>query len=80
MTPNFEEREIWTIGRRGSTACVTATIYLNSIVATACPESVTEHQVEKALNREFPRHTFVFNGFGGHYIRCDADRFPNDGV
>ena len=80
MTPNYEEREIWTTGRRGNTACVTATIYPNSIVATACPESITERQTEKALNREFPRHTFVFNGFGGDYIRCDADRWTDDGL
>ena len=78
--PNYEEREIWTTGRRGCDTSVSATIYPHIIVATACPESITERQTEKALNREFPRHTFVFNGFGGHYIRCDADRFPNDGV
>ena len=77
---NYVTHEIWTTGRRQCDACVTATVYPRIIVATACDESITERQMEKALNRKFPRHTFVFNGLGGHYIRCDADRWPGDGV
>ena len=78
--PNYEEREIWTTGRRGCNACVNATIYPRSIVATSDGEHITERQMEKALDREFPRHVFYFNGFGGDYIRADADRFTDDGV
>ena len=79
---NYEEREIETTGRYQCITNVSATIYPHSIVATAEGEHITERQMERALNREFPRHTFVFTacGGGGDYIRCDADRFPNDGV
>lgn len=78
--PSYETREIWAKGRRSGVACVTATVYEHSIVATADGEHITERQMEKALNREFPRHTFYFNQMGGCDIRCDANRWTGDGV
>ena len=77
----YETREIWTNGRRSGIACVTATIYPHSIVTTADSDHITEYQMERALGREFPRHTFHFNGHGGrHTLRADADRWTNDGI
>ena len=77
---NYEEREIWTTGRRGCNTSVSATIYPRSIVATSDGAHITESMMEKALDREFPRHVFYFNLHGRDYIRCDADRFTEDGV
>ena len=78
--PNYEEREVWIIGRYKCTVCAIATIYPKSIVATAEIERVTVHQMKNALSREFPRHNFYLNADGRGYLRADAARFPGDGV
>ena len=80
MTPNYEILEIETTGRRGCITNVSVIIYPRNIVATSDGEHITECQMEKALDRQFPRHVFYFNEFGGDYIRADADRFTDDGV
>lgn len=76
---SYEERELWTTGRRGCVACVQVAIYPHSIVATAEPDHITERMMKKALNREFPRHIFYFSNIEWHH-RADADRWTNDGV
>ena len=76
----YTEREIWTGGRKGCNALVTATIYPDSIVATADPERITEFQIVRTLRRHFPTHTFYREGDGGDYMRLQADRWTNDGV
>jgi hypothetical protein len=79
MFEEFEERDIWTNGRRGSPVCIAVTIYPHGIVATAEDEHITRRQMEVALNREFPRHTFVFNDLGGKgYLRADAEKEYQD--
>ena len=52
---SYKTQQIWTNGRKGCLACVTATVYGNGdIVASSEPEHITEHQMHKALAREFP--------------------------
>jgi len=51
----YQTQEIWTSGRKGGIACVIATVYDNgAIVASSEPEQITEYQMHKALEREFP--------------------------
>ncbi len=81
MTPNYDTREIETTGRYQCITSVEAIIYPRSIVATSDSDHITPQQMHQALRREFPRHTFTFNGLGGSYtLRADASRFPNDGL
>lgn len=54
----YKIQEIWTTGRRGCVACIQASIYENSVVASAEPDHITERQMEKALRREFPGYQF----------------------
>lgn len=74
---SYTEREIWTTGRRGSVVCINVLVYPHSIVATADAQGITERMMEKALNREFPRHTFYWSA---HEMRADADRWVGDGL
>lgn len=77
----YQEKEIWTAGRRGCTACIAITIYEHSIVATAEKENLTAAMMERALKHEFPEHTFYNSDHGGNdYLRADADRWTNDGL
>lgn len=76
----METRELWTDGRRGCVACISIDIYPHSIVATADPERITQRMMERALDREFPRHTFYPSNKGGDYLRADADRWTDDGI
>ena len=78
--PSCETREIWTTGKRRCTASIDVFFYPDILVATADGYLIEVHQVETALHREFPRHTFVFNGLDGDNIRADAERFADDGV
>ena len=79
--PNYEEREIWTTGRRECITCITVTVYLTAIVALADADQITQYQMRRALDREFPRHAFTFNDTGGKYtLRADANRWIGDGV
>ena len=75
MNENFK---LWTDGRRGCVACVTVTVYQDSIVATADPEKITEKMMRWALRKEFPRHTFYLERDGGDCIRLQADRWNGD--
>jgi hypothetical protein len=76
-----ETRELWTTGRRGCTACVTAVISETSIVAIGDVERLTRNMMKRALSREFPRHTFYLNRPDSEdEIRASADRWTDDGV
>lgn len=75
----MQERQIWTTGRRSAVVCITATVYENSIMATTEADKITEHQMSKALGREFPDHTFYAHEENG-YLRADADRWDGDGI
>ena len=78
---NYETRKIETAGRYQCITFVDAIIYPQAIVATSDSDHIAQYQMRRALDREFPRHTFVFNDTGGKYtLRADADRFPGDGV
>ena len=79
-TPSYETREIETIGRYQCITSVYATVYPHTIIATGDAEHITQHQMKKMLDREFPRHTFVFNLYGRDCLRADADRWTGDGV
>lgn len=63
---SYQSQQIWTNGRKGSITCITATVYENgAIVASSEPEHITEHQMRKALEREFPGVEFsVSHGRG----------------
>ena len=51
----YQTQQIWTNGRRGGMACVTAVVYEDgAIVASSEPEHITEHQMHQALAQEFP--------------------------
>jgi hypothetical protein len=51
----YQTQQIWTNGRKGGVACVTATVYdSGAIIASSEPERITEHQMRRALAREFP--------------------------
>jgi hypothetical protein len=65
-----QSQQIWTNGRKGGIACVTATIYENgAIVASSEPEHITEHQMHKALEQEFPGVEFsISRGRGDDYL------------
>jgi hypothetical protein len=53
------EREIWTTGRHGSTICLMVDEYDDgSIVASAEGDHVTDFQVERALQEEYPGKAF----------------------
>ena len=81
MTPNYEILEIKTTGRYQCITSVSVNIYPNAIVAISDAEHITQFQMRRALTREFPMHTFIFNKSGGKYThRADAERFANDGL
>ena len=80
-TPNYETRNIEATGRCQCITFVDAIIYPNSIVAISDSDHITQYQMRRTLDREFPRHTFIFNDTGGRYtLRADARRFTDDGV
>lgn len=80
-TKSYVERQVWTKGRRGCVACVTAFVYTTSIVAFADVEHLTRNMMKRALAREFPRHTFYLNRpDSDDEIRASADRWTDDGV
>ncbi len=81
MTEQHETREIETTGKSECITSVSVTIYPRCIVALSDADHITQYQMDKALEREFPEHVFYFNAYGGKYTRrADAARFPNDGV
>ena len=71
--------EIWTSGKQGCVACINTIVSRHIIIATSEGKHITKPQMEKALNREFPQHTFVFSPYT-YFLRADAFRFPNDGL
>ncbi len=62
----YKTQQIWTNGRKDGIACVTAYVYENgAIVASSEPEHITEYQMHKALEGEFPGVEFsVSHGRG----------------
>ncbi len=83
MTPNYETREIETAGKSECITFVSVIIYPYPypIVAISDSDHITQAQMRRTLDREFPQHTFTFNGNGGKYtLRADAARWPGDGV
>lgn len=72
-------RQIWTKGRRGCNACIEVSLNNLSVIATAESDHITPHQMLRALNKEFPRHTF-YNISDDDHLRMGADRWTNDGL
>ena len=65
---NREEKQIWTTGRKGQMVCITVEEHDNGvIIVSALGEAITNAQLRRALQREYPRHTF--------YSWRDADEF-----
>ena len=73
------QAQIWTNGRRGCIACVTAIVYENgAIVASSEPEHITEHQMHKALAREFPDMEFSVSRGRGDGLFMEGRRDGQD--
>ena len=80
MTERNEPRKIWTTGRRKCATYIYVTVHPHCIAGTGDAERITPRQMEKALNREFPHHTFVLSLYGRDSLRADADRWVGDGL
>ena len=77
---NYETRKIWTNGKQGCATYVYVTVHDHCIAGTGDAKHITARQMERVLNREFPRHSFVFNLYGHDCLRADADRWAEDGL
>ena len=78
---NYETRDIQATGRQQCITSISTIVYPRVIVAISDSDHITQYQMRLALNREFPRHSFVFNGNGGKYtLRADAARWVGDGI
>ena len=79
--PQHKEIKIWATGYLGGEAAVNAIVYPKTIVATGDKESLTQRQMFRALERRFPRHSWVFYGpKSDWYWSATADRFLSDGA
>lgn len=68
-------KQIWTSGRKGNMACVSATVYEDgAIVASSEPEHITEHQMHKALGQEFPGVEFSVSHGRGDGIFMEGNK------
>jgi hypothetical protein len=73
---SYQTQQIWTSGRKDGIACVTAVVYDNgAIVASSEAEHITEFQMHRALEREFPGIEFsVSHGRGDGLLFMEGNR------
>jgi len=72
---SYQTQQIWTNGRKSGIACVTAVVYDNgAIVASSEAEHITEFQMHKALEREFPGIEFSVSHGRGDGLFMEGNR------
>ena len=77
----IEIRLIWTTGRQACVASVQIAISDNYVIAWGDRERLTPNMMKRALNKEFPRHTFIMQrAERDDDIRASADHWTGDGI